>query len=288
MTWFALWLNATAILSFCALLPLGGVLNGGKLDLAIVATLGIVTSVSFLLGIVVSVSNLLWGSIMAKPRTTLIIVAGLCLLASLWPAYRAGFFTRDTGRYATRSSRTIYLYPSSVNFQIPQDWIDWNAEFHNNLHLTHQELRNVRFGAGEWDSEYGEVVNSALPFEDCAAHVGGEGWGKEGVSFGDLQLRAYVTDLSSGEIVKRISGPAFGTAKKVSSDISGEPAQINFSQEGQWQTAVVQYGLFYGDYGGTANVEFYIRPAGRYRLVMVFMGSVDKEKREILDSLSVP
>lgn len=288
MTWFALWLNATAIMSFCVLLPLRGVLDGEKVDLAIGATLGIVAAVSFLLGLVVSVSNLLWVSIIANAKATLTIVAGLCLQASLWPAYRAGLFTRDTGRYATRDDRTIYLHPSGVSFEIPQDWIDWNAEFHDNLHLTHQELRKVRLGAGEWDSEYGDVANSALPFEDCAAHVGGEGWGKQGVSFGDLQLRAYVTDLSSEEVLKRISGPAFATAKRVSSDTFGEPAQLHFSQEGQWQTAVVWYGLFYGDYGGWAKVEFYIRQAGRYRLVMVFMGSVDKEKREILDSLRVP
>jgi hypothetical protein len=47
----------------------------------------------------------------------------------------------------------------------------------------------VRVGHGEWDSEYASVVNASLPFEDCAAHVGGEGWGWQGLSFGDLQVR---------------------------------------------------------------------------------------------------
>lgn len=108
------------------------------------------------------------------------------------------------------------------------------------------------------------------------------------MSFGDLQLRAYVTDLSSAEILKRISGPAFATAKKVSSRMFHEPAvQIMSGQEGQWQRAVIQYDLFYGDYGGRANIEFYIRSVGQYELVLVFMGSVEKEKREVLDSVTI-
>ncbi len=288
ITRFALWLNAIASVGFCAILPLKSMLDGGELYVYIAMTLWGVTAASFLVGTLVSLSNLLWILIVAKARIALIIIVGICLLAASWPAYRAGLFTRDAGRYATRQDRTIYLHPSGVSFQIPEEWVDWNTEFHNNLHLTHRELQRVRFGAGEWDSEYGEVVNSALPFEHCAAHVAGEGWGREGVSFGDLQLRAYVADLSSTEILKRISGPAFSAAKEVSSEVFEKPAHVSFRQEGEWQTAVIQYGLFYGDYGGRANIEFYIRPVGRYQLVMVFMGSVDKEKREILDSLTVP
>ena len=110
----------------------------------------------------------------------------------------------------------------------------------------------------------------------------GEGWGREGVSFGDLQLRTYVTDLSSAEILGRISGPAFATAKRYSSQ-----AELTTGQEGEWERVVIQYDLFYGDYGGRANIEFYIRPVGQYRLVMVFMGNVENEKRQILDSVAI-
>jgi hypothetical protein len=288
ITWVALWLNATTIIGLCSLLTLKGVLDGGRFYSFVLLALGIVTVASFLLGIVISVSNVLWILIAAKARIALVVTVVVCVLPALWPAYRAGLFTRDAGRYATRQDQTIYLHPSDASFQIPQEWLYWNTEFHNNLHLTHQELRKVRFGAGEWDTEYGDVVNSALPFEHCAVHVGGEGWGREGVSFGDLQLRAYVTDLSSEEILRRISGPAFATAKRVASQMFHAPqVQINSGQEGEWQRAAIQYDLFYGDYGGRANIEFYIKPVGHYQLVMVFMGNVEKEKRQVLDSLTI-
>jgi len=288
ITWFALWLNAIAIIGFYALLTLKGVFGGGLYSF-VPLVLGGVTAASFLVGIVVSMLNVLWILIAAKARIALVVTVVICLLPTLWPAYRARLFTRDAGRYATRQERTIYLHPSEVSFQIPQDWLYWDSEFHNNLHLTHRELEKVRFGAGEWDTEYGDVVNSALPFEYCAVHVGGEGWGRDGVSFGDLQLRAYVTDLSSAEILRRLSGPAFATAKKLSTGNFYGPGQVqtDIGEEGPWRRAVIRYSLFYGDYGGIANVEFYLRPVSKYQLVMVFMGNVEKEKRQVLDSVTI-
>ena len=61
---------------------------------------------------------------------------------------------------------------------------------------------------------------------------------------------------------------------------------MSSGQEGEWQRAVIQYDLFYGNYGGRANIEFYIKPVGQYQLVMVFMGSVENEKRQVLDSVT--
>src|SRR4051794_12982079 len=61
----------------------------------------------------------------------------------------------DNGRFSTLENRTIELNPSHVKFQIPQDWLEWDFQFHNNLHLSHRQLRSVRVGHGEWDSEYG-------------------------------------------------------------------------------------------------------------------------------------
>jgi hypothetical protein len=180
ITIFALQLNAIPVLGFCVILILKEVLDGGVYSSFVLVSVAVVTLGAFFLGIAVSLINVLWILFASKARIALVTTVFPCLLPTLWPAYLAGLFTTDAGRFANRKEETIYLHPSDVSFQIPNDWLDWNAQFHNNFHLTHGELKKVRFGAGEWDYEYGAVVNSALPFEDCAAHVGGEGWGREG------------------------------------------------------------------------------------------------------------
>jgi hypothetical protein len=164
--------------------------------------------------------------------------------------------------------------------------LDWDAQFHNNLHLTHAQLRSVRVGHGEWDSEYGAVVNSALPFEDCAAHVGGDGWGWAGVSFGDLQLRTYLSELRSYQILSAISDQAFKTAQGIAERQHGS-ASFSTSTNGKWQHIEITYPLWYGDYGGTARIDFYVRDIERYRIVMVFMGGDPKEKDSILNSVEI-
>ena len=78
-----------------------------------------------------------------------------------------------------------------VSIEIPGDWLASHEEGRNNLHLTRDELEQVREGAGEWDTEYAFVLAALLDFDDCSAHIGSEGWGLEAVSFGDLQLRIY-------------------------------------------------------------------------------------------------
>lgn len=196
----------------------------------------------------------------------------------------------DAGRFASRNGRTIQLHPSEVRFQIPQQWLDWDAQFHNNLHLSHGQLRSVRVGYGEWDSEYGEVVNSAMPFEDCAVHVGGEGWGRSGVSFGDLQVRAYISELRTYQILSAISVRGFKTAQGIAKrQHNGDNnASLSTSQNYKWQHIEISYPLWYGDYGGTARINFYVKDIGRYRLVMVFMGGDQNEKDSVLKSVEIP
>ena len=203
--------------------------------------------------------------------------------------------TDDESRFATRNQQVIQLHPSNIIFKIPQDWLEWDSQFHNNLHLTHQELQKVRNGAGEWDWEYGRVVNASLPFEHCAAHVGGEGWGLEGVSFGDLQVRGYVTDLPHQRILESIQGPGFKEAESIAKSeggVTGNDADISISKAGDWrngawQRVTIRYPLWYGDYGGEAVIDFYVKDAYPYRLVLVFMGRGEEgERSSILSSVS--
>jgi len=215
----------------------------------------------------------------------LLLAAKLCMEVDL----RIG----DAGRYATRQGRTIQLHPSNITFQVPQSWLEWDSEFHNNFHLTHRQLRSVRVGHGEWDSEYASVVNAGLPFEDCAAHVGGEGWGWQGVSFGDLQVRAYLTSLSEDGVVARVRSQGFETAQSIAERQSGfgagQKAFFSASSEQRWQHIKISYPLWYGDYGGTAPIDFYLTDTGHYRLVIVLMGwGAEGEASSILNSVTIP
>jgi hypothetical protein len=201
----------------------------------------------------------------------------------------------ESPRYATRDGQKITLHPSGVSFRVPQQWMEWNEQFHNNFHLTRDELAQVRDGDGEWDKEYGNVVNAALPFADCAAHVGGEGWGREGSSFGDVQMRAYTSDLSDREILTRIHRQALDAARReerTSPRFSGlaelrPDADVTDGTERHWRKSVIRYPLWYGDYGGTARIRFYVTPIEKETLVLVFMGGEDKEVDLILQSVSL-
>src|SRR5437016_455902 len=120
------------------------------------------------------------------------VLAWLLALNIFFVASAIGQQSRNSlSHRATRSGRTIILHPSEARFNIPADWLTWYNKFHNNLHLNAKELESVRVGQGEWDTEYALVVNSALSFQTCTAHVGGEGWGKKSSSFADVQLRVY-------------------------------------------------------------------------------------------------
>ena len=188
--------------------------------------------------------------------------------------------------HATLQGRTIQLKPYGAAFQIPERWLEWHAIFKNNLHLSRADLEKVKVAEGDWDKEYAEVVNAVLPFSKCGAHVGGEGWGRQGVSFADLQMRAYIVDMTPDQVQEKLSKDGVGRASKFSKNVS-----VAQSRYGDWHRGTVSYSLWYGDYGGTAKVDMYARAFGKQTAVLVFMHTddriSDKEPvQEILKSLT--
>lgn len=179
---------------------------------------------------------------------------------------------------ATRDQRDIRLEPSGVTFRIPEVWLEWHRQFGNNLHLTREKLEKVKDGGGEWDTEYAAVVNAAIPFDRCSVHVGSEGWGKDGVSFGDLQMRAYVVPETPEKVATAIAKSALVAAGKYD-----KRAQADNGRTGNWHRATVKYGLWYGDYGGTAVVDVYARPIGKETAVFAFMYA---ESRDHADAIA--
>jgi hypothetical protein len=173
---------------------------------------------------------------------------------------------------------SIEFGPPKVAVTFPKRWLEWQAEFHNNIHLSPEELAAVRGGEGEWDKEYAEIVNALVPFGDCVAHAGGEGWGREAASYHDVQMRVYLLALCPKEVIGQIAKDGPRLAARFSKKVS--LARSTFDE---WQRATLRYDLWYSDYGGTANVDVFARAIGSQTVVLVFMyaDSLQNPRREV-------
>lgn len=190
-------------------------------------------------------------------------------------------------RYATRNGNTITIYPTQSSFRVPDSWIAHYGKYRDNFHFSREELAEVQNGAGEWDEEYGRVANALFPYDECAAHAGGEGWGRNGSSFGDVQLRVYITKMSPEQVIQRMAGRGLDLARRIQSN--KDTAQVvDLGADGRFRHADLTYRLFYGDYGGTARIREYAVPAGDYTLVLFFMGGEEEEVQSILKSVALP
>ena len=203
------------------------------------------------------------------------LVLCICILTAAMRAAGEEPESTPTELSATIQERTIHLQPSGAEFQIPKGWLEWHAQFKNNLHLTRAELEKVKNAAGEWDREYAEVVNAVLPFSKCAVHVGDEGWGGDGVSFADLQVRAYVVDMTPEQVLEKVSKDGVAQASKFSKKVS-----TSQGKQENWQRGSVSYSVWYGDYGGKATIDFYARTFGKQTAVLVLMHAWDKQPIE--------
>ena len=188
------------------------------------------------------------------------------IVAALWKSHYDVCSPNQSLPCSTLEGRIVQLVPSGVRFDVPQAWMDWQAQFHNNFHLTRWQLYQVKSGFGEWDSEYAQVTNAVLPFEMCAAHAGDEGWGFEGVSFDDLQLRVYVGDWALADLKHRIATDGLNQANRAAKN-----ARSSSTVRDSWQVDAISYEVFYGDYGGAAHVDFYSRVREGKTVVFVFM-----------------
>jgi len=172
-------------------------------------------------------------------------------------------------RGAIRQGTTIKAAEHALRFEIPAAWVRWyeENETHPNLHLTPGELDAVKETEGEWDREFALVVNAILPFDQCVAHVGDEGWGPGGISYADLQVRAYVLTASPEEIEERarLQGSA------IIADFTGAPAVPQQDQVGGWRRTLLKYFRWYTDYGATAIVDLRMKLHDSHTIAFVFM-----------------
>ena len=157
-----------------------------------------------------------------------------------------------------------------ASFVIPGGWIKWHNEneTYPNLHLSMNELATVKNAEGEWDKEFATYVNYLLPFENCFAHAGAEGWGSKGLSYADLQVRAYVFrntffDISSNSFTKKLNElPVL--IKTIT------PAYV-FEKNGDWKQLLISYRCIFIDYSAIAFIDIRVKNFDKNALVFAFM-----------------
>lgn len=186
---------------------------------------------------------------------------------------------------ARRQGSLVTIEPIGMAFDLPPEWTRWWASSHNNIHLTRAELDAVHEGAGEWDTQYAAVVNAVFPFDRCAVHAGGEGWGEHAVAYSDVQLRVYVLPDAPETIEARFRAqgtPALAAAART-------PVQTAADTYGPWRKTSLTAMLMFGDYGGEATVDIRLRPIAGGTVAFVFMYSNFRPEedfvRGILDSV---
>lgn len=166
--------------------------------------------------------------------------------------------SQQSKRGSIRHGTTITAAGHGLSFEIPKAWVRWhdeNGDAHPNLHLTPAELDLVKETEGEWDREFALIVNAFLPFEQCVAHVGSEGWGPQGISYSDLQVRIYVLSPTPEEIAERVSSRGAAVVE----NITGTSAVPQLARVGLWKRTLLKYQRRYADYGATAIVDLRLR-----------------------------
>lgn len=193
----------------------------------------------------------------------------------------------QTRQGSVRQGTTIAAVGYRLRFNIPAAWVRWyeENETHPNLHLTPAQLDIVKETEGEWDREFALVVNAMLPFDQCIAHVGGDGWGPRGISYADLQVRVYVLTATPEEIEER----AFSQGSVVVASLTGTPVVPKQEQVGAWRRIVFKYFRTYADYGATAIVDLRLRLMSHSTVAFAFMYTDhtehDAEIEEMLNSV---
>ncbi len=133
----------------------------------------------------------------------------------------------------------------------------------------------------EWDPEFAQITDAALPFDHLAVQLSSEPFCGGG-SYSDAHLRVYVLDGAVDELARSIR--AEGTAA-IAELVPAELPVTRYQHEDgtwveeqlydaapdprwrsetppEWTKVEFAYPRFYGDYGGTALIDVYLRAFG--------------------------
>lgn len=189
--------------------------------------------------------------------------------------------SQQNRHFSTKDGRVFRMQPSGATFELPEGpWNDW--------HMDRAELDKVKRGKGEWYTEYARIANAAISFESCSVQAGTTYW--NGASFSGVTVRGYSLNSAAGEADTRIASRALRTAQHLPRNTVGN-ASLTKSRVNQWDRLLIAYDVWYEDYGGRANVDFYVTEVAGKTIVLVFMyvdaNSNSVVVRQILESFSM-
>src|SRR5262245_19659592 len=179
------------------------------------------------------------------------------------------------------SEQTVVIKPYDISFSLPASWLEWQQKYHNNIHSTRRELHRTKYGEREWDFEYARIVNALLPYDKCVLHAGGEGWGRESGSFGDLQVRLYLGDFNIEQIENDVRTHGSRVAQKV-----GKNVEVTRDELVGWPRVSLTYDLWFDDYGGKARIDFCLRRVNDVSTLFVLMYCSDFRSKQIEEAES--
>jgi len=182
----------------------------------------------------------------------------------------------------------IRLDPARLSFTLPSDMVEWHRAVGSGIHLGSKALAAVHTAEGEWDTEFSLIVNSALSFKHCMAHCGDDGWGTEAVAFKDLQMRVYTFPVTTENTYDCLREQSRAAALC----IVGDTIVLKEHVARKWKMLRIAYRASYGDYGGTAVIEFWKAAAQGMDIVCVFMyvddGFTTAKIEQIVASMQAP
>jgi len=188
--------------------------------------------------------------------------------------------------YGRLDGDLIRIEPYHASFEIPHEWLTPKPipTPSKNIHLSYQDLNDLYWNEGS-DAEEAQVINSVLPFQDCAAHFGDRGWGN--YLWNDLQGRLYVVDTPPNELKAAID--RYGLPKAQS---NFEGVKIIDGTHGSWslRTLDILDAPSWSDFMYSKRLDFYYQRFGDKTAVIVFLHT-DKFENEInliLDSFRWP
>ncbi|HMT07854.1 MAG TPA: hypothetical protein PKA82_07605 [Pyrinomonadaceae bacterium] len=141
--------------------------------------------------------------------------------------------------YSVVEGENLRIKPFEATFAIPPSWITYqpiSIEPDRNLYLSWQDLNELeKFDFNHslgFDINDALVIRTALPYSDCAAHIGSMSWGNGNSN--DLQVRVFVVEATSQEITDGINSQGLTKAKEVFDE-----AKLKSGYYGPWKKEIL-------------------------------------------------